>query len=157
MNRALVLACGNSLRGDDGVALRIVSQLQNSICDSAIKFHCQQQWTPELAEPISRAEIVIFVDATLGTPPGAVTCRQLQPSQNTPLDSTHHSSPEFLLLLAEELYGQRPARAYLVTVAGATFGLEENLSDPVLRAIPEAEERISALLLLEKYGGEGGI
>ncbi|MFY9793758.1 MAG: hydrogenase maturation protease [Candidatus Sulfotelmatobacter sp.] len=145
MSRALVLACGNSLRGDDGVALRIVTQLKNSMGDPAIEVYCQQQWTPELAEPISQAEIVVFVDATLGRPPGAVTCQQLQPSQNTPLDSTHHSSPEFLLLLAEELYGQRPARAYLVTVAGATFGLEEDLSDAVRRAIPEAEERIKAL------------
>jgi hydrogenase maturation protease len=145
MSRALVLACGNSLRGDDGVAIRIVNQLENSVCDQAIEVYCQQQWTPELAEPISRVEIVVFVDAILGTPPGAVTCQQLQPSQNTPLDSTHQCSPEFLLLLAEELYGQRPSHAYLVTVAGAMFGLEENLSDAVLRAIPEAEERIKAL------------
>ena len=33
MSRALVLACGNSLRGDDGVAIRIVNQLKNSVCD----------------------------------------------------------------------------------------------------------------------------
>lgn len=146
MSRALVLACGNSLRGDDGVALRIVSQLENSICDSAIKFHSQQQWTPELAEPISQAEIVVFVDAALGTSPGAVTCRQLHPSPTTPRDSIHHSSPEFLLLLAEQLYRKQPVRAYLVTVAGAAFELDENLSDPVRRAIPEAGELIKDLL-----------
>ena len=56
MSRALVLACGNSLRGDDGVAIRIVTQLKNSICDPAIEVYCQQQWTPELAEPISQGQ-----------------------------------------------------------------------------------------------------
>jgi hydrogenase maturation protease len=145
MSRTLVLACGNSLRGDDGVALRIVTQLKNSIDDPATEVYCQQQWTPELAEPISQSEIVVFVDVSVGETPGAVTCRQLQPTRSASPDSSHHSSPEFLLLLAEELYGHRPARAYLVTVAGAMFGLEEKLSDPVLRAIPEAEERIKAL------------
>lgn len=145
MSRALVLACGNSLRGDDGVAIRIVNQLENSVCDQAIEVYCQQQWTPELAEPISQSEIVVFVDVSVGETPGAVTCHQLQASRSALLDSTHQCSPEFLLLLAEELYGQRPSRAYLVTVAGAIFGLEENLSDAVLRAIPEAEERIKAL------------
>jgi hydrogenase maturation protease len=145
MSRALVLACGNSLRGDDGVALRIVAQLKKSIRNPATEFCCQHQWTPELAEPISHSDIVVFVDAALGSLPGSIVCKQLQPSQNPPSDSTHYSSPEFLLLLAEELYGQRPAQAYLVTITGATFDLADNLSDPVRRAIPEAEERIKAL------------
>ncbi|MGB8580991.1 MAG: hydrogenase maturation protease [Candidatus Sulfotelmatobacter sp.] len=149
MNRALVLACGNSLRGDDGAAFRIVTQLRNSLRDPATEVYCQQQWTPELAEPISQSDIVVFVDVAVGETPGTITCQQLHPARSTSLDSTHHGSPEFLLLLAEALYGQRPARAYLVTVAGAAFGLEENLSDPVLRAIPAASERINALLLLE--------
>lgn len=147
MSRALVLACGNSLRGDDGVALQIVNHLQKGVRDAAPEFHCQQQWTPELAEPISQAEIVVFVDAALGTPPGAVTCRQLEARLSTSLGITHYSSSESLLRLAEDLYGRRPARAYLVTIAGAAFELDENLSDPVRRAIPEAGELIKSLLM----------
>jgi len=65
MCKALVLACGNSLRGDDGVAFQVVSYLRNDSCDPAAEFYCQQQWTPELAEPISQADIVIFVDAAV--------------------------------------------------------------------------------------------
>jgi hydrogenase maturation protease len=146
MIKALVLACGNSLRGDDGVALQVVNDLQKTGCDPATEFRWPQQWTPELAEPISKAEVVVFVDAALDAPAGSIACTHLLPNRSTSLGGTHHSSPESLLLLAEELYGKRPLRAYLVTVAGAAFELEENLSDPVRSAIPGAVERIKALL-----------
>ncbi len=119
--------------------------MQNELCSAAAEFHCQQQWTPELAEPISQAEIVIFVDAAVGAPPGSIACRQLQPGPAA-LASTHQTSPEFLLCLAEEVYGKRPARAYCVTIAGDAFELEETLSAPVLGAVQRSGERIKALL-----------
>jgi hydrogenase maturation protease len=146
MSKGLVLACGNSQRGDDGVALQVVSHLQNELDSATAEFHCQQQWTPELAEPISQAEIVIFVDAAVGALPGSIACRQLQPGPGAALASTHQTSPEFLLRLAEEVYGKRPARAYCVTIAGDAFELEETLSGPVRSAIERSGERIKALL-----------
>ena len=146
MNQALVLACGNPQRGDDGVALQVVNCLRRGLCDPATEFHSQQQWTPELAEPISKAEIIIFVDAAIGMPPGSIVCRQLQPTASTPPGSTHHTSPESLLQLADELYGKHPVRAYLLTIAGASFEMEETLSEPVRRAIPRSVDRIKALL-----------
>jgi Ni,Fe-hydrogenase maturation factor len=60
--------------------------------------------------------------------------------------STHHTSPEFLLHLAEEVYGKRPARAYCVTITGDSFELQETLSDAVRDAIPRSAEQIKALL-----------
>jgi hydrogenase maturation protease len=146
MNRALVLACGNPQRGDDGVALQVVNCLQEGWRDPTTEFHFQQQWTPELAQRISEVETVIFVDAAMGTPPGSIACRRLQPRPRTSLDVTHHTSPEYLLLLAQELYGKHPVRAYLVTVAGVAFELVETLSDPVRNAIPRSGDRIRALL-----------
>ncbi len=146
MSKALVLACGNLQRGDDGVALHVVRYLRNDSFSPATEFHCEQQWTPELAEPISQAEIVIFVDAALGTPPGSIACWQLQPGPGASFGSTHHTSPELLLLLAEELYGKRPARAYCVTITGDSFEFRETLSDPVRSAISPTGERIKALL-----------
>jgi hydrogenase maturation protease len=146
MSRALVLACGNSQRGDDGVALEVVNYLRNDSCSPVAEFHCQQQWTPELAEPISRAEIVVFVDAAVGASPGSIACWQLQPGPVGSLSSTHHTSPEFLLHLAEELYGKRPLRAYCVTITGDSFEFQETLSDPVREAVSLSGEQIKALL-----------
>ena len=146
MNRALVLACGNSLRGDDGVALYIANCLRNGLCGPEIHIHSDQQWTPELAEPISQAELVIFLDASAGVAPGKITCQPLQPVSDSPASFTHQTSPAALLSLAEELFGARPASAFLLTVGGAFFEMREGLSEPVRLAIPQAIECVKALL-----------
>jgi hydrogenase maturation protease len=146
MKQALVLACGNSQRGDDGVAHQVVNCLQRGMCDPGTEFQSQLQWTPELAEAISKVEVVIFVDASAGIKPGEVACRQIRSATNSSPGMTHHTSPESLLLLAEELYGKHPGGAYLVTIGGASFEFEEALSEPVRRAIPRSVERIKALL-----------
>jgi hydrogenase maturation protease len=146
MSRALVLACGNPQRGDDSAALHIADCLRSGLSDAETEIQSQQQWTPELAEPISKAEIVIFVDAAASMSPGEVACRPLQATRHILTSITHHTSPESLLWLAGELYGRHPPRAYLVTVGGVSFELSEELSEPVRHAIPHAADRIKALL-----------
>ena len=146
MNRALVLACGNALRGDDGVALHIASCLRSGLCDPETHVYAEHQWTPELAEPISEAELVIFLDASASLEPGQIHCQTLRPIYKSQASLTHHTSPATLLSLAESLFGAYPARAYLITVGGASFEMREGLSEPVRRAIPHAIERIKALL-----------
>lgn len=146
MSRALLLACGNPLRGDDGVALHVASCLRNGLCDPETHIHVEQQWTPELAEPISRSDLVIFVDASANVPPGKIECQSLEPVSRSPTSFTHQTSPAALLSLASELYGTHPQQAFLVTVGGASFEVAEGLSEPVRRAIPLAIERIKALL-----------
>jgi len=146
MNRALVLACGNALRGDDGVALHVAGCLRNGLCDPETHIQTDHQWTPELAEPISKAELVIFLDASASIAPGKIACQALQLNSNSPASFTHQTSPAALLALAEGLYAMHPARAYLLTIGGACFDLKEGLSEPVRRAIPQAIEKIKALL-----------
>ncbi|HTZ46540.1 MAG TPA: hydrogenase maturation protease [Verrucomicrobiae bacterium] len=146
MSRVLVLACGNALRGDDGVALHIAS-CANGVFGPETLVHTDQQWTPELAQPISEAETVVFLDASASMPPGEITCRELG-TASSPLSSfTHQITPQALLALARDLYGSHPSRAYLLTVGGASFDLKEGLSEPVSHAIPQAIERIKALLV----------
>ena len=146
MNRALILACANPLRGDDGVALQIARSLSAGFCEPETQIYSQQQWTPELAEPISEAEIVIFVDASVALPPGKVAIRPVQPVREAHSGSTHFSSPEGLLAFAQELYGSAPKRAFLVTVGGQSFEYSKQLSKPVRRAVPLALNYIKALL-----------
>jgi hydrogenase maturation protease len=146
MMRAIVLACGNSLRGDDGVGPHIAKCLGNGLSDPEIRICSDPQWTPELAEPISQAQLVIFVDASETVPPGKIACRQLQAAEDSQATMTHEISPESLLALAGVLFGAHPKHAYLLTVGGSSFALTEELSDPVRRAIPGVIERIKALL-----------
>jgi hydrogenase maturation protease len=148
MSRALVLACGNSLRGDDGAGAQIAQALQIGLQDAGLEIHSQLQWTPELAEPISHAELVIFVDASACLSPGDIRVERITPqdaSANTG-NMTHQCNPSRLLELARLLYGKNPQRSFLVTIGGASFGYSSELSEPVRRAVPHAVNRIRAFL-----------
>jgi hydrogenase maturation protease len=152
MIRALILTCGNPLRGDDGVGLQIAHSLSIGICDPDTEIYSQQQWTPELAEAISRADLVIFVDASVAVAPGEVRAQPISPDSSATVSSMSHTcSPSGLLALAQLLYGRTPERSYLITVGGQSFEHSDWLSDVVKRAVPLAIERIRALLAGVSY------
>lgn len=100
---------------------------------------CLQQLGPELAEDVSRAEAVLFLDAREGGEPGAVRIEILSPAAEGP-GLSHALSPRALLLCAQRLYGRAP-RAALLTVTGERFGHGEELSPRVEAALPEAVRR----------------
>jgi len=146
MTRALILACGNSLRGDDAAALRVARELRSGLCEPETEIHSSTQWTPELAESISAADVVIFVDASAVVPPGVVQSRAVSPIPDAPGSLSHQTGPAGLLALAKRLYGMIPSRAFLITIGAKSFELSEELSEPVRLAIPEVIERIKAIL-----------
>jgi hydrogenase maturation protease len=146
MNHALVLACGNSLRGDDGLAVAIARFLHAGFCDPRTEILASQQWTPELAEPISRADLVIFLDASVSLSPGSIRLQSVAPAAPRPGSLTHSVTPGALLGLAKQLYERVPERAYLLTVGGESFEYPERLCHSVLRAIPAVLTQIKALL-----------
>ncbi len=146
MKTALVLACGNTQCSDDGVGPAVADHLRNDDRHREVEILSSIQWTPELAEPISKVDIVVFLDAAEDLPPGTIRCSALQPEALPAQSLTHHTSPGSLLLLAEELYGRHPEQAYLVTVGGNSFVLGEQLSEIVRGAIPTVARRIEALL-----------
>jgi hydrogenase maturation protease len=146
MIRALILACGNSLRGDDAAALHVARELRSGLCEPETAIHSSTQWTPELAETISEVDVVIFVDASAVLPPGAVQIRKVSPIPDAPGSFSHRSSPSGLLALAKRLYAVIPSSAFLITIGAQSFELSEKLSEPVRLAIPEVIDRIKAIL-----------
>ena len=63
MARALVIGYGNTLRADDGLGPAVAERLGSEWADEDVGVLSCQLLTPELAEPVSRAEIVVFIDA----------------------------------------------------------------------------------------------
>ena len=60
--RCLILACGNTLRCDDGIGPVLCAWAETRFAaDSQVRAIARQQWTPDLAEDIAAAESVIFV------------------------------------------------------------------------------------------------
>ncbi len=146
MNRALVLACGNTLRGDDGIAILLARYLRSEFCEPQTDILTSQQWTPDLAELISQSGLVLFLDASASLPPGLVQLRKIEPMHQFPSCLTHSMSPEALLALAAKLYSSAPENAYLLTIGGKFFDHAEQLSEPVRSAIPHALDQIKAVL-----------
>lgn len=145
MSHTIILACGNPLRGDDGIALHLARCLQEQHWDPEIEIRYSQQWTPELAESISKADLAIFVDASTTVPAGTIRLQPVSSSKSWPGGTTHSLHPPQLLALARELYGKTPERALLLTIGGESFGHSSEFSRPVRGAIPTALAQIRRL------------
>lgn len=140
----LVIAFGNDLRGDDGVAHHVARRLlRTSAFAGAV--HCVHQLTPDLAETIAGAERVCFVDAR--EPDGAADVMMLQIAVDVRSPSLGHAvSPGTLLALCDALYGRAP-QAWLVTLPTQNFDYGEELS-PVARK--GVEDAVAAIIRLSE-------
>ncbi len=137
----LIIGYGNPLCGDDGVGWRVVEALDSLVPDgAAVAIH---QLTPEWAEQISAADLVIFVDAAVGDVPGEVRSFPIWPAMAHP--GSHQITPDGVLSMAADLFGRCPP-AHLVTITGGSFEISESLTPAVAAAVPHALDRIRELL-----------
>lgn len=145
----LLIGYGNELCGDDGLGPWAAQQLAGAGPYPNFETLALRQLTPELAEPISRASAVIFVDAAEGSPAGQIDCRELSPTRGAQGAFTHHAGPEELLESARYLYGHCPP-AWLYTVNGVSFDLGAPFSAPVRHAMLPLLEQLNARLAGER-------
>jgi hydrogenase maturation protease len=118
----LCIAIGNSLRGDDGVAHRVL-QLINA--GEGVSLRKVVQLTPEIAADIATAQRVIFIDAD----PLCVKPR-IEPVTHHALRRTplaHGMSPAEVVSLANYFYGFASA-AFLCRVPASNFDGSQELS-----------------------------
>ena len=137
--RCLILACGNTLRSDDGIGPWLAQWAEEQFReDPTIRVLSRQQWTPDLAEDIAQAESVVFIDCSIESPPGSVRVLVVAPTASTEGLATHHQGAPELLAMARDLYNSLPAKAALLTIGAGSTELGETFSKPVLDAIPAA-------------------
>lgn len=142
----VIIGYGSPIRGDDSVGWHAAEQLRSQpFADPNVEIITAHQLTPELAEPISRATFVIFIDATVDAPAGTITATPIEPSPHTHLSFGHQMNPAILLTWAQLLYGKQP-HAVLITVGGASFGYNEGISSPVLATMPTLFEQVHSLV-----------
>jgi hydrogenase maturation protease len=153
MTRALVIGCGNTLRGDDALGPRIAELLAEQEPQVAVEIVAQL--LPELAELVARSGLVVFVDARVDRAEQGVLCERLAPADRTQPWVGHLSDPRALLALSSELYGARPT-AFLVSAPGCDFELGERLSKAAAHWVPVAAAAIAELLTrARELGSEG--
>ncbi|MFO7322325.1 MAG: hydrogenase maturation protease [Chloroflexota bacterium] len=140
----LVIGYGNPLRGDDGAGPVAAQRLAAAGQHPLVDIRACHQLTPELAEPVSRASLVVFIDAAVGGTPGVIAQSEVLPEAPEGI-FTHHVTPATLLAAARDLYGACP-RGVLLSIHGADFGLGDELSPHVENALPKLIQRAQALI-----------
>jgi hydrogenase maturation protease len=108
----LVLGYGNTLRGDDGVGPQVAEAAAELRLPGLEALACPQL-TPELAEPVSRARRVLFVDAALDSP-REVQLRELAPADSSQVIA-HAADPRTILALSRDVFGKFP-QAWWLTI-----------------------------------------
>jgi hydrogenase maturation protease len=139
----LVMGYGNVLRGDDGAGIRIAETVA-AWGSPGVEVYAVHQLTPELAEPVAAARVVVFVDARLTADGADVRVQSLTPATGS-AGLGHTSDPRFLLGLAQALYGRCPP-AWLVTVPGTDFEAGRQLSPTAASALQDALGEMAQLL-----------
>jgi hydrogenase maturation protease len=105
----------------------------------------RHQLTPELAVDVSRADLVVLVDARSDAPAGSVAIERVDPASADGSTWSHHLGPASLAGLAGELYG-RAAEVHVVSVGVGSLEVGEGLSPEVEAAVPGAIDAIAGLI-----------
>ena len=149
MPAALIVAYGNPLRSDDGLAWRAADALAPKFSESDVEIFRLHQLTPELADTVRNFGTVIFVDAAScdasHDKPGMIRLEEVRGGTSEPARFSHVLSPTKVLDLALQLYRASP-RAFIITVTGEKFDHGDSLSAPVASALPELVARIEHLI-----------
>jgi len=141
----LVVGYGNDLRSDDGAG-RVVAARIEAADHPGVIVRSQSQLTPELALDITRADVVVFVDANVDCE--QLTVHPVMPGEPGSQSMSHHTDPAALLLLAGDL-GRVPPRTYVISIPATNLELGFDLSPPTAGAI---ERAVDAVVEIAKQG-----
>jgi hydrogenase maturation protease len=130
----LVIGYGNDLCGDDAAGPRLADAVAAWRLPH-VRTLALQQLTPDLAAPLSEAELAFFIDAGLPSEVSEIRVRPVVPAGPSRLG--HTTDPGTLLSLATALYGRAP-EAHLLIVPGQAFAVGDPLSPRTERAMDAA-------------------
>ena len=134
----LVIGYGNTLRRDDGVGPKVAEAVAELALPGVRTLACPLL-TPELAEAVSQARAVIFVDAAVDTP-REVQKRTLAPAGSSQV-MAHAASPATILALARDVFGHAP-EAWLITIPVEDLGIGDEFSPLAQRGFEIAVQEV---------------
>ncbi len=152
----LLIAYGNPGRQDDGLGPALAERLE-SLDIPGLVIDSDYQLSVEHAWDIAKADVVIFVDATIED----VQSYYFRTLTFSKLDmtlgfSTHSISPQAVLGLSVELF-QAKTKAYVLGIRGYEFDkIEEGLTVEALANLHLAEIFITGCLLSGDFSSASG-
>jgi hydrogenase maturation protease len=146
--KILVIGYGNQSRRDDGAGWLVIERLA-ALGLPDVELQTAHQLEVDVAETISRFDVVIFVDAAVTDSPHAVTRTLVQPNPE-PRVVSHYLTPADVLALCRTLYGKEP-QGMLFSIRGHDFGFGMTVSPAVEDAVNAVVHEIRQLVpLLQK-------
>lgn len=148
----LVVGYGNALRGDDGVGVEVVRRLDSQHL-AWIRTEACHQLMPEMVGWVAGADVVVFVDASVGRGTsrvpgemGGVTVRAMYPgiAGTSASWTAHRCSPDGLLDLACAVFGCHP-KGWLIEVPAGQFKWGATLSESAEAGAESAVQVIRGL------------
>lgn len=141
----LVIGYGSLLHSDDAVGQKVAEAVA-AWHAANVTTVATTQLSPELAETISQAGEVFFVDAAIKPikphkPRRCFGLIRLQPAHDAYELGQHFGDPRALLALSQVLYGRCP-KAWLITIPGHNFDLGEALSPETACGMAQALDHI---------------
>jgi len=145
----LVIGYGNTLRGDDGLGPYIAKSLNDMIGQDGVDIHTLTvpQLDVILVSQISKADIVIFVDARVDDSEELVKVERIEPlSGPLPLfHSSHTMTIPVLLSFALDWY-EAKLIGYVVMPKGYDFSINEAISEKARIAAELAKDKIIGII-----------
>lgn len=135
--RSLIVAVGNRLRADDGVAHRVADLLTGETIRSV------HQLTPEIAAEMQDADTVIFLDADAAADHPSL--ERIQTPRETAGSLSHSMTPETVVAIASRLYGFQ-GEAWLCRLYAREFSPSPELSPEAAAQLEPAAQLVRQLL-----------
>jgi len=147
----LIIGFGSGIRGDDALGPRAAELLELRIKDDDVHVLSRPSLTPELAERVAEAGLVVFIDCAVQGPRGQVVRKDVEPRDDPTVSMVHFLDPPALLHWAKLLYGRVP-KAVALCIAGESFEISDDLSVSVNEALPRLVDEALALVAEHRHG-----
>jgi hydrogenase maturation protease len=150
----VVFACGETLRGDDGVAHAAVDALSQRDAGTSSVRHVSSLGPEDLAG-LGEDSTSIIVDAVIGVPPGEIVRMDLLdlPHGTTMRPTSSHQLPLDMIVGLAKLMGWKP-RGVFLGVGGLDFTHGASLSPEVRRVVPTLGETIATEIARARLANE---
>ncbi|MGL6344544.1 MAG: hydrogenase maturation protease [Waterburya sp.] len=141
----LVIGYGNTLRSDDGAGQIVANQIASWNLPW-MRSLAVQQLTPELAEYLADADIVIFVDAIVSSNINSEKIEiKILECDDKYLNLGHIGNPHCLLYLSKIIYNKIP-KAYWILIPAINFEFGEKISDITKKGIQQSLAKIESII-----------
>ncbi len=139
----IVFAWGNESRGDDGIGPLLARRLLELELAALVVIEDHQLNIEHVTDFVDDTPL-LFIDASISVASG-IAVERIEASSDGNF-STHAISPQALLNVYREATGKELPPAFLLHVAGKSFGLGEGLGETGLASVESAWAFLEELL-----------